>query len=169
MQRLRAAEDAHAEALARVAQMKSSWGWSLTAPLRRWQKKFAPPPAPATPVDPDLPGGPFAYYLHTSPYRLYRGERFTVRGWVFPTDGQAVTAVRARVAGKEFLAQHGIEEPEVIAQHGPQPKNPRPGFSVAIATPPGRHQLRLEAQLENSAWFSILSTPIWCAAPAHTP
>ena len=54
----------------------------------------------------------------------------------------------------------------MIARYGPQPKNPRPGFEVTIETPPGRHMLSLEANLENSEWRSIMSTSVWCEPSA---
>lgn len=84
-----------------------------------------------------------------------------MRGWVMPRDGREVTAIRVRIAGREFFATRDLEEPEVVQQHGAQSKNPRPGFEVTFATPPGRHVLQLEAQLESAVWFSILTTPIW--------
>ncbi len=162
--KLREAEETAAARQHEIARMKSTWGWGLSSVLRKLQRRFAPLPPPPASTDVDVPAGTFTYYLHTSPYRMFHGATFTLRGWVFPTDGRAITALRVRLAGREFLAQYGIEEPEVVAQHGPLPQNPRPGFSVEFATPPGRQQLRLEAQLENREWRSILSIPIWCEA-----
>ena len=40
--------------------------------------------------------------------------------------------------------------------------NPQPGFEVTFDTPPGRHRLALEAQLEDGEWRSILNVPVWC-------
>jgi len=114
------------------------------------------------PASPDLPGAKFTYYLHTSPYRIYRGSSFTLRGWAFPEDGRAVSAVRVRVDEGIFPGRHGLPEPEVIARYGAQTKNPQPGFEIEFSTPPGRHRLRIEAQLENRDWVSILNIPIWC-------
>jgi hypothetical protein len=108
------------------------------------------------------PPGDFIYHLTTSPFRLYRAGRFTLRGWAFPRDGSAVTAIRARVGGKEFAADMGLPAPEAISQHGPQLKNPQPGFAATFATPPGRHRLALEARLEDGTWRSLLDIPIWC-------
>jgi len=113
------------------------------------------------PATPDLPGAPFTYHLHTSPYRIYRGDRFTLRGWALPEDGRAITAIRVRVDEKAFPGRSGLPEPVVIAQYGPQPQNPHPGFEIDFAIPPGRHRLRLEACLEARDWLSILNLPIW--------
>lgn len=131
------------------------------------------------PLSPDEPGARFTYHLHTSPYRIYRAGRFILRGWAFPADGRAVSAVRARVDDQAFPGRCGLPEPEVIARHGPQPQNPQPGFEIDFATPPGRHRLRIEACLENRDWVSILNLPIWCRrepnsepqakGPAHDP
>jgi hypothetical protein len=111
---------------------------------------------------PDLPGIPFSYHLQTSPFRIYRGDRFTMRGWAFPEDGRAVSGVRVRVDDRVFPGTWGLEEPGAAARPGALPRNPRPGFEVAFETPPGGHRLRLEACLDPGGWVSILGLPIWC-------
>jgi hypothetical protein len=109
------------------------------------------------------PPGDFVYHLTTSPYRIYGGPSFTLRGWAFPRDGRAVTAIRVRLAGREFAGRAGLPAPEAIAQHGATANNPQPGFEVTFDTPPGRHRLALEAQLAGGEWRSILEIPVWCA------
>jgi len=161
------AEAERAAALeAELLRVKSSRAWRLGAPLRALERILAarpPSPAPAVPAaNPPAEGGVFTYYLHTSPFRVYRDPTFALRGWAWPQDGRAVTAVRINLDGRLFVGRHGIEEPEVIARYGPQPANPRPGFEVLFETPPGRHLLSLEAQIDGSEWRSIVTTPIWC-------
>jgi hypothetical protein len=107
-------------------------------------------------------GAPFTYYLYTSPFRIYREPSFTIKGWAWPTDGRAVTGIRANLDGRLFAGRHGLEEPEVIGRYGPQPFNPLPGFEVTFDTPAGRHVLGIEAQLAGSEWRTILCTTIWC-------
>jgi len=155
-----------AAAQAELGRVRASWAWRLGGPLRaieRWLRP-APPPATVTRLmeNPPAEGAVFTYYLHTSPFRIYRGARFTLRGWALPQDGRAVTQVRVNLGGRLFVGKAGLEEPEVIARHGVQPKNPRPGFEVTFETPPGRHLLSLEANLDNAEWRSIVSTSIWC-------
>lgn len=149
-----------------LARVRRSWAWRFGAPLRALERVFsagAPAPAVALPgASPPVAGAAFTYYLHTSPFRIYREATFTLRGWAWPQDGRAVTAVRVNLDGRLFVGRNGLEEPEVIERHGPQPANPRPGFEVAIETPAGRHLLSLEAQLDNSEWRSIVTTSIWC-------
>jgi hypothetical protein len=70
--------------------------------------------------------------------------------------------VRINLDGRLFMGRHGLEEPEVIARYGEQPANPRPGFEVRFETPPGRHQLSLEAEIERTDWRWIVRTSIWC-------
>jgi hypothetical protein len=118
--------------------------------------------SPAAPERPGVAGAPFTYYLHTSPFRIYRAPAFTLRGWAWPEDGRPVTAVRVDIDGRHFMGRHGIEEPEVVARYGLKAANPRPGFEVTFETPPGRHALSLEAQLGGSEWRSIMRTTIWC-------
>jgi len=127
-----------------------------------WMLEAAGARETAPPTSPDLPGTGFAYHLQTSPFRIYRGDGFTMRGWAFPEDGRAVTAVRARVDDRVFPGTWGLEEPEAAARPGALPRNPRPGFEIVLGTPPGRHRLRLEACLEPGGWVSIVSLPIWC-------
>ena len=146
--------------------MWRSWSWRLTSPLRALGRAFSPgAPAPAAGGEP-VQGGVFTYYLHTAPFRVYRGDSFTLRGWAWPEDGRAITAVRVNLDGRTFAGRHGLEEPEVIARYGAQPANPRPGFEVTFATPPGRHLLSLEAQLGGSEWRWIVRTSVWCEPKA---
>jgi hypothetical protein len=152
--KLEAERDRAAALEAELAGIRASWAWRLVAPKK-------PLPAPAAPNAP-AEGGVFTYYLHTSPFRIYRDPTFTLRGWAWPNDGRAVTAVRINLDGRLFVGRHGLEEPEVILRHGPQPANPRPGFEVAFETPSGSHSLSLEAQLGGSEWRSIVRTTIWC-------
>lgn len=115
-----------------------------------------------TPTEPKTLPGDFVYHLTTSPYRLYRGPLFTLRGWAFPRDGRALKAIRARIAGREFAARTGLPAPDASTQHGLRPGSPPPGFEVTFDTPPGRHRLALEAQLDGGEWRSILDAPVWC-------
>jgi hypothetical protein len=166
------AESARAAALDwELGRIRRSATWRLGAPLRALGRLFAKgrpaqPPGPAGPIPP-AEGGVFTYYLHTSPFRIYRQPTFTLRGWAWPRDGQAISAVRVNLGGRLFVGRIGIEEPEVIEQHGPQAANPRPGFEVAFETPPGGHLLSIEAQLADGAWRSIMTTTIWCEAPGR--
>ena len=157
------AEGERAAALeAQLSQVWRSWPWRLFGSLA--SKGNASRKSAAG--GPGVEGGIFTYYLHTSPFRIYRDGSFTLRGWAWPHDGRAITAVRASVDGRAFLGRHGLDEPEVIAKHGAQPKNPRPGFEVTFETPPGRHSLSLEAQIEGNEWLWIVRTSIWCEPKA---
>jgi hypothetical protein len=147
------------EAEARIASLERELGEARAAP-GRWGKPQAKPAGPAP--RPALPGAPFTYYLHTSPFRIYRDPAFTLRGWAWPQDGRAVTAVRVDLDGALFPGRTGIEEPEVVARYGLQANNPRPGFEVTFATPAGRHTFSLEAQLDLGEWRSVMRTTIWC-------
>ena len=147
-----------------LGRLWNSWSWRLTAPLRsvgRLLSRGSPEGGQAGGRN-GVEGGIFTYYLHTSPFRVYHDDAFTLRGWAWPQDGRAVTAVRAVVDQRSFVGRHGLEEPEVIARHGAQPANPRPGFEIRFETPPGRHLLSLEAQIEGSEWRWIMRTSIWC-------
>lgn len=163
---LHAAEDERDALRSEVAAMRSAWGWKWCAPLRSLQHKLGAAKKARPAKTPDFPGGDFLYYLHTPVFRVYRERAFTLRGWVLPRDGREITAIRVRLGdtGIEAMARRGLEEPDVIREHGAQPKNPQPGFEVEFPTPPGRHPFRLEAQLENREWRTILRTPIWVRA-----
>jgi hypothetical protein len=167
------AESARASALdGELDRMRHSVTWRLGAPLRALGRLFtkgrpATPAAPAAGMNAPAEGAVFTYYLHTSPFRIYRQPTFTLRGWAWPRDGRSICAVRVNLGGRLFVGRIGIEEPDVIERHGPQPANPRPGFEVAFETPPGRHLLSLEAQLAGGEWRSIMTTSIWCEPPGR--
>jgi predicted oxidoreductase len=138
--------------------VKGSVSWRLA-------RLFSSAPAPAAPT-PAVAGAPakgavFTYYLHTSPFRIYRGERFTLRGWAWPDDGGSVTGIRANVDGLYFDGRLGLDEPEVIARYGPQPANPKPGFEITFDTPAGMRLLALEARVAGE-WRTVMQTSIWC-------
>ena len=57
--------------------------------------------------NPPAEGAAFTYYLHTSPFRIYRGEFFALKGWAWPQDGRGVTQVRANVGGRLFTGRGG--------------------------------------------------------------
>ncbi|HEY4988328.1 MAG TPA: hypothetical protein VII09_00900 [Opitutaceae bacterium] len=151
---------------AQLGAMCRSWSWRLTSPLRSLARAFSAGASPSTlsrvmdraPVE----GGIFTYFLHTSPFRVYRDASFTLRGWAWPQDGRAITGIRVNLSGRTFVGRRGLEEPEVIAKHGDQPANPRPGFEVTFETPPGKQTLSLEAQLDGAEWRWIVRTSIWC-------
>ncbi len=135
------------------ARTPAGWLQALIGPGRKAPESRTPP-------------GDFIYHLTTSPFRVYRAEAFTLRGWAFPRDHRAVTAIRARIAGREFAGRHGLSVPEAVAPPGAAAKNPHPGFEVTFATPPGRHRLALEAQIADGEWRSILDVPVWCRPAA---
>ncbi len=151
---------------AELAAIRRSAAWKLGAPLRAVARMFSPEGAAAPAPRPDSPtradGAAFTYYLHTSPFRIYREPSFTIRGWAWPADGRAVTGIRANLDGRLFSGRHGLEEAEVVARYGPQPANPLPGFEVTFDTPAGRHELGIEAQLSGGEWRTIMCTTIWC-------
>jgi hypothetical protein len=156
------AEGARADALAaQLGRIKSSLFWKLHSPFLPRSLKETTPAAPSL-EGPSAEGAAFTYYLHTSPFRIYREPAFTLRGWAWPQDGRAVTGIRVNLGGRLFDGRVGIEEPEVIARYGPQAANPRPGFEITFETPAGRQSLGLEAQLAGTEWRSIMRTTIWC-------
>lgn len=171
VRRLEAETERAASAQAELARVRGSWAVRFGAPLRALERWLRPAPAPGTVSrlmeNPPAEGAVFTYYLHTSPFRIYRGTSFTLRGWAWPQDGRRMTQVRVNLGGRLFVGRHGLEEPEVIARYGGQPANPRPGFEVTFETPAGRHLLSLEANLDNAEWRSIVTTAIWCEPAAR--
>jgi len=186
--RLQKAEDEAARLRDELRDIRSSWSWRLFASLQRFQRRWGRPagPGPAGALaggassglatDPGAaPGGVFIYHLRTSPFRWYRGKPSTLRGWAWPANGRSVLAVRVRIDGALFPGLYGLEEEEVIARHGVQASNPKPGFEIEFHVPPGRHRFGLEAEVDGQGWQSILTAPVWADAssadspPARSP
>src|SRR5690606_34876496 len=99
--------------------VETSWAWRYGGFLRTLQRLFGrtssnigPSLAPVIEIDSTL-----VYYLHTSPFRIFRDRAATLRGWVYSKDPSPITAVRARVGPLEFIARHGLPEPETVAVH----------------------------------------------------
>lgn len=146
--------------------IRSSTSWGKLRPIWALWRTFSRSHIPST-IVPSLKRAPadgsvFTYFLHTSPFRIYREHFFTLRGWAWPDDGRSITAIGANIDGSLFVGHHGLEEPEVIARYGNQTANPRPGFEITFETSQGRHQLSLEAELDHAEWRSIMKTSIWC-------
>jgi uncharacterized small protein (DUF1192 family) len=151
-------EDAEARIASLEAEIKAA-----AAPKPRWGKPVAKPiAAPEVAPRPMVPGAPFTYYLHTSPFRIYRDQAFTLRGWAWSEDGRPMTAVRVDLDGKLYPGRIGIDEPEVVARYGARAQSPKPGFEITFETPAGRHAFSLEAQLAGEEWRSVMRTTIWC-------
>ncbi len=157
--KLEAASENAAAAKAEMAAIKGSLSWRIA-------RMFGPAPKAAPVARPfenaPAEGEAFTYYLHTSPFRLYREATFTFRGWAWPESGESITGIRVNLDGRLFTGRLGLEEAEVIARYGPQPANPRPGFEVTFDTQPGRHLLAIEAQVANAGWRTVMCTSIWC-------
>jgi len=160
---LAAAEDETAALRAKLERIRTSWAWRYGTPLRVLQRLFgasdrgtAPPP-PVITIDSSL-----VYYLHTSPFRIFRERTAALRGWVYSKEPSPITAVRARVGALEFIGRHGLPEPETAAVHrlagGP---HERPGFEIPLTLAPGRQLLVLEAQIDHREWRAFLATPVW--------
>ncbi len=150
------------ERAAQVARMRKTWGWSLMAPLRSLQKRFAPlpvPPVASAPACDPAPGLAFEYFLHTTPFRLFPSTAVTLLGWAFPHDRRRVTGIRARVDTTTTAGEYGLPEAEIAARH--ETENERLGFAIDVAVPAGRHTLGIEAELGADGWFTILSVPVW--------
>jgi hypothetical protein len=146
-----------------MARMKGSWIWRIFGPTESAQPAIAAESAAGAPP---IEGAAFTYFLHTSPFRVYRGTSFRLKGWAWPEDARAIAGIRVNLSGRIYDGRTGLEEPEVIARYGPQQANPRPGFEVTFDTPAGRQSLSLEANIEGIGWRSILRTTIWCEAAA---
>lgn len=78
-------------------------------------------------------------------------------GWCLTTDGAEVTAVRARVGGREFPARFGTIRPDIAVLFGNRPGALRSGFAADVVVPPGRAQLVLEARSGDGPWESFFS------------
>lgn len=141
----------------RLQGVEQSWSGRLSTPLRLLEKVLK---GSAT-FPRDLPSDDFVYHLHTSPFRIYREDKFTFRGWAFLRDGRKISAVRVRINEGIFPGRYGLREPEIVARHHLPADRPPPGFEIEFSTTPGRHWLRLEAQVETGEWRSILNMPIW--------
>lgn len=158
IQRIQQAEAERDIVQNRMRQWRSSPLWWIA-------KKFINIRAPEVPAPalPPVPSEPFTYFLHTSPFRVFHAPSFTLRGWGFPTDGRAVTGIRATLGQTVIPGRIGLPEPEVIAAHGPLSNNPQPGFAIELPLTAGRHELTLEAKA-GERWITFLRTPIWVEA-----
>lgn len=154
--RLAAAERSLQEAESRIqAEAQLTW-WDR---LQGRKARLRPMPSTANAVPPVAA----RYFLHTSPFRLFRESSFVLRGWAWPEDGRAVIGIRARVDGQAHQGTIGLPEPDAVRVHSAPANAALPGFLIEIPTPPGRHELSLELELGPEGWFVFLATPIWSA------
>ena len=76
-------------------------------------------------------------------------------GWCLATDGPEITAVRARVRGREFPARFGTVRPDIALLFNNRPGALRSGFTADVVVPPGRSQLVMEARRGDGPWESF--------------
>ncbi len=73
-------------------------------------------------------------------------------GWCLAIDGPEITAVRARLRGREFPARFGTIRPDIAVLFENRPGALRSGFSADVVVPPGRSQLVMEARSGDGPW-----------------
>lgn len=76
-------------------------------------------------------------------------------GWCLATEGAEISAVRARVRGREFPARFGTVRPDIALLFDNRPGALRSGFSADVVVPPGRSQLVMEARCGDGSWQSF--------------
>ncbi|MGH8093927.1 MAG: glycosyltransferase family 2 protein [Chthoniobacterales bacterium] len=81
-------------------------------------------------------------------------------GWCLATTGPEITAVRARLRGKEFSARFGLVRPDIAVLFGNKPGSLGSGFTVDVLVPPGRAGLILEARSGEGPWETFFTHPL---------
>ena len=96
--------------------------------------------------------GQYAFWFDL-PYDWSKKVRHLhISGWCRPTDGRAITEVRARIRGRIFPGKYGIARPDVAATFENEKGALHSGLLFDAVVPPGLSNLELQARREGQDW-----------------
>lgn len=156
----------------KIQRMQESFSWRCTAWLRALRRKFWDPShPPATRPGPrSVLTFPFAEEEFTPPasplihYQIVSGldllnvvQDPVLAGWVFSPELQGLCAVRARISGRIYLGQYGLERKEISEKFLPQAWS---GFSIEPKIEKSDELLDLEIGNGDDLWLPFFSVSL---------
>jgi glycosyltransferase involved in cell wall biosynthesis len=145
----------------RIEQLRRSFSWQITSPLRSLRRLLVDPfhkpsPAPARPLPKPDPGLRHAIDEPTDWKAIPPSG--TLRGWVISSDSQGIVGVRVRFNRTAFNAIFGLMRADLTTAFPGHPHAGLSGFTLEYAVEPNTDQtLILEALTVDGRWRCFAS------------
>jgi GT2 family glycosyltransferase/glycosyltransferase involved in cell wall biosynthesis len=95
-------------------------------------------------------------------------EKIFYSGWILPSPGDKVIAIRAIREAEVFVGQYGFERRDVEEAFPDEPEAARSGFSITVSLALGMHELNLQFLSQKGSWVTFHThqhevRPAWSA------
>ena len=134
------------ECAERRREIENSTVWKITKPL--W--KLFRPHRRRQPIQ--YGSSEFAYAIDWPRTWKTGRTKLLVEGWCFLLNRRELAGVRAKIGGRTYVAQYGIERPDLVREASDWPAASHSGFSVEVPVVSGSSILQLEAIEEGGDW-----------------
>ncbi len=111
---------------------------------------------PGTPR-PKVVEAKYRFWLDSPTGPSVAGETVFYSGWIVPSPGGKVLAIRATKKDEVFVGQYGFERPDVGETFSDQPAASRSGFGIAVSFSVGTHEVHLQFLSEEGSWVTFHS------------
>jgi glycosyltransferase involved in cell wall biosynthesis len=122
-------------------------------PMRSWLRRRTRPLG-------ELPHPGFLLWLDEPLDWTKLPRRFRFSGWCFSTNGDPISAMRARVGRREYAGSYGIFRADVASRYQERPGTFKSGFEIIAEAPRGRATATLEVRLADGSWCEVFSKRI---------
>ncbi|MFM1852117.1 MAG: putative teichuronic acid biosynthesis glycosyltransferase TuaC [Verrucomicrobiota bacterium] len=100
----------------------------------------------------------------------FSGEPTWISGWFLSKTGAIFSDLRAVIEGIAYPGLWALPRPDIEQRFPGPPERPRPGFSIQIRPPRGRHVLKLELRDAGGNWVEIWRKKIYArGGPGRRP
>lgn len=130
----------------RLGQIETSFVWKIAKPL--W--KLIRPGRRRPPIEYD--NSEFDYAVEWPRDWKTSRAKLPIEGWCFLLNGRELSGVRAQIGDGTYVAQYGIERPDLARKATDCPAARHSGFSVEVPVAFGSSILHLEAIEEGGQW-----------------
>lgn len=136
----------------RLHGIEDSLAWKITKPLWKLRRRHRHPI--------QYRNSQFSYTVEWPRFWETSRSKLLVEGWCFLLNDRELAGVRAQIGGKVYLAQYGIERPDLTREGSDFPAARNSGFSVEVPVVSGRSILQLEAIEEGGEWYCFAEREI---------
>jgi SAM-dependent methyltransferase len=137
----------------RLHEIQDSAVWKVTKPLWKLLRRRNRHPIPYR-------NSEFSYAVEWPRFWTTSRTKLLVEGWCFLLNGRELAGVRAQIGGKVYLAQYGIERPDLTREGSDFPAARNSGFSVEVPVISGCSILQLETIEEGGDWYCFAEREI---------
>lgn len=129
-----------------LREIQNSFVWKITKPLRKlFRRRSARHPI-------QYRSSEFAYAIEWPRVWKTTRTKLLIEGWCFLLNRSELAGVRARMGGRTYAADYGIERPDLAREGNDWPAATASGFKVEVPVVSGSSILQLEAIEQGGRW-----------------